>query len=158
MWEVLVIKLTFVGDIMCKAEMVDCYRDETGNYDFSGVFEGMKKYFTDADLVLGNMETPISVNSAELTKEKYSFNAPYQFAYAAHEAGIDFVATANNHCLDRGICAINSTIESLNNAGFLHTGVFSDRKKTPLIVERGGVKIGLMSYTYGTNAFSNKII
>lgn len=150
------VKLTFVGDIMCKAEMIDRYKDEKGNYDFSGVFESMKQYFANADFVLGNMETPISVNSCELTKEKYSFNAPYQFAYAAHEAGIDFVATANNHCLDRGIHGINSTIESLNRAGFLHTGVFSNRKKTPLVVERGGIKIGLMSYTYGTNAFSNK--
>lgn len=150
------IKLTFVGDIMCKAEMLDCYRDKKGNYDFSDVFESMKKYFANADFVLGNLETPISVNDTELTKEKYSFNTPYQFAYAAHEAGIDFVATANNHCLDRGIRGINSTIESLNKAGFLHTGVFSDREKTPLIIERRGVKIGLMSYTYGTNAFSNK--
>lgn len=80
-------KLTFVGDIMCKADMVDRYGDENGNYDFSGVFEGMKKYFAGSDFVLGNLETPISMDGAGLTKEKYSFNTPYQFAIAAHEAG-----------------------------------------------------------------------
>lgn len=149
------IKLTFIGDIMCKADMVDWYKDENGNYDFSGVFEGMKKYFAGSDLVLGNLETPISVDSAELTKEKYSFNAPCQFAIAAHEAGIDFVATANNHCLDRGIRGINSTIKSLNKAGLLHTGVFSDREKTPMVINVNGLKLGIMAYTYGTNAFAN---
>ena len=148
-------KLTFVGDIMCKADMVDRYGDENGNYDFSGVFEGMKKYFAGSDFVLGNLETPISMDGAGLTKEKYSFNTPYQFAIAAHEAGIDFVATANNHCLDRGIRGIDSTIKSLNKVGLLHTGVFSNREKAPMVIEVNGLKIGIMAYTYGTNAFAN---
>ena len=37
-------------------------------------------------------------------------------------SGIDVVSTANNHCLDRGSIGINSTIQSLQNAGVAHAG------------------------------------
>jgi poly-gamma-glutamate synthesis protein (capsule biosynthesis protein) len=150
-----IVKLTFLGDVMCKAQMLPAYQKEDGTYNFESIFEGMKAYFSMSNFVLANLETPISENNQNLTEARWCFNSPYEFAEAAYKAGINFVATANNHCLDRGIEGINSTVRSLNKINIYHTGIYSNRKQPPLIVEVGGLKIGLMSYTYGTNAFSN---
>lgn len=149
------IKLTFLGDIMCKQELLEVYKNKN-EYDFSEIFCKMKNYFEKSSLVIGNLETPISKNEKELTSEKYCFSSPYNFAKSVYESGIKCVSTANNHCLDRGIEGIKSTVDSLNEIGFLHTGIYKDKNKESLIINLGNLKIGVLSYTYGTNAFSNK--
>ena len=149
------VKLTFLGDIMCKAEMLPAFENAGEGYCFDSLFAQMKPLFKTADYVFANLETPISFDDLDLTGEQFCFNSPCEFAEAVKMAGIDFVATANNHCLDRGVDGITSTIRSLEKIGLAHTGVFSSREKKPLIVDVQGIKIGIMSYTYGTNAFSN---
>lgn len=110
-----------------------------------------------SDYVFANLETPISLDNHDLTTEEFCFYSPYEFAKAVKEAGIDFVATANNHCLDRGIPGIISTINSLEKLGINHTGTFSDagQRENPCLIQIGSLRIGILSYTYGTNAFSN---
>ena len=52
-------KISFVVDIMCKKEI--CQAARVGNgYDFSSCFRGVKGLLSGADLVIGNLETPIS--------------------------------------------------------------------------------------------------
>lgn len=148
------IRLTFIGDIMCKKELVKAFK--TGNtYDFHEIFEKMEKDFAESDLVIGNLETPISKENSILTNEKYSFSSPYEFAKQVYDSGIKCVSTANNHCLDRGIKGLKDTIECLDEIGLKHTGTFNN-KSFPLVMEVKGIKLGILSYTYGTNAFANK--
>lgn len=148
-------KLTFLGDTMCKMTLFDRYYNDD-KYDFSPIFREVKSLYHKSDFVAANLETPISIDNSELTKERFCFNSPYEFAEAAYESGIDFFATANNHCLDRGIDGIASTCDSLNKLGVKHTGVFKTKKdRKPLIIDVDGIKLGMLSYTYGTNAFSN---
>lgn len=148
------IKLTFVGDIMCKADMLQPYR-QGESYDFSDLFRYCPEILKGSDFACANLETPISLDNTDLSSAQYCFNSPFEFAESVKKAGFDFVATANNHCLDRGIAGISSTIDSLDRVGLLHTGIFKANDKTPLIEDIQGVKCGFLSYTYGTNAFSN---
>ena len=148
-------KITFVGDIMCVGDMLDPFSTAEG-YNFDFIFQDIKQLFLESDFVCGNLETPISLTSQDLTHERYCFNSPFQFALSVKKAGIDFVATANNHCLDRNVEGVVSTVRSLDKAQLYHTGVFAEKdRRKPLIVNVKGVNIGFMSYTYGTNAFSN---
>lgn len=150
------VRVTFVGDVMCKAQMLYAYRDSAGGYDFSPLFERMVPYFAKSDLTVANLETPVSRDNTELTTERFCFCSPREFADAVKGCGIGVVSTANNHCLDRGINGIESTVESLDAVGLAHTGVFADpARRAPLIVDVGGFRIGILSYTYGTNAFVN---
>src|SRR5690606_25362852 len=59
------------------------------------------------------------------------------------------------HSADRGNQGINRTIEILDSFQFPHTGTFKNEeekeKNYPLILEKKGVKISLLNYTYGTN-------
>ena len=150
------LRITFLGDLMCKAVMLPAYRDDQGRYDFSSLFQHMESYFAGSDLVVANIETPLSVDNSDLTFEQYGFCAPHEFAEAAARCGINFASTANNHCLDRGIAGIESTVEVLDSIGMPHTGVFAEKgRRVPTVLDVGGFRIGIMSYTYGTNAFSN---
>lgn len=148
------LKITFLGDILCQMQMLDAYRH--GNeYNFDSIFSPSTKLLKKSDYVIANLETPISEDNTNLTSSLYSFNAPIEFAQSIHASGIHCVSTANNHCLDRGISGISSTIKSLNKIGLTHTGCFDNSKKNNLIIPIKGFRLGIMSYTYGTNAFTN---
>lgn len=153
----MMIKLTFLGDIMCKASMLPLYQLADSKYDFTSIFREVSSLFAQSDFVFGNLETPISKKYDNLSKELYNFCSPYEFAKAVKSSGIDFVSTANNHCLDRGIDGINYTVDCLNEIGLYHTGVFKNKNKKPMVIDINGLKIGVMSYTYGTNAFANHV-
>lgn len=152
-------KLTFLGDIMCDYTMtrgLEKYRDRlSGTFDFSTVFAHIRPMLESSDYVFSNLETPISANDDNLTGKKWNFNSPIEFAKAVKECGVDFVSTANNHCLDRGLDGLVSTINSLDAVGLAHCGTQTKRGNEYTIVNVGGLRIGVLAYTYGTNAFSN---
>lgn len=154
------VKLTFVGDVLMDGIMakdLDNYRGADGKLDFHPTFEPMRNLFEKADFVLANLETPITDKEEEYTSKRFQFGTAYEFAEALHDVGIDYVSTANNHCLDRGVPGLITTVRCLDQIGLLHSGVdCPGQKKKRLIADVGGLKIGILSYTYGTNAFSNK--
>lgn len=149
-------KMTFVGDILCQMSMLEANKTTDG-YDFNNIFKGVKALFATSDFVGGNLETPITDDVSELTCEQYQFCSPLAFVQAVKEAGFNFVSTANNHCLDRGIQGIDKTVRCLNRINIPHTGVFEKQEKPLSILQVGELKIGLLSYTYGTNYFHNGV-
>ena len=108
------VKITFLGDIMCEGPLLKAAHKEDGTYDFSECFQGICGLLTEADYVIGNLETPLSGEEAGYTKTEdlYSFNTPIEFAEAVKEMGMDLVLTANNHCCDRGIEGLIKTLET----------------------------------------------
>lgn len=156
------IKLTFLGDIMFDnnaARELWLYKDrETGCYDFSDTFQGLRGLIKDSDYVIGNLETPISKDEQQLTNKQWEFCSPFEFADAIKKCGVDCVSTANNHCLDRGIAGIESTIDCLEKIGLEYCGIHkpNEKRRKKLLVTIRGVKFGILSYTYGTNAISNQ--
>lgn len=142
-------KITILGDVMLKKEMIN----KENKYDY--IFSNVKDFFKESNLVIGNLETPISHN-AEGKTEEYKFVSPIEFAKAVKDAGIFFVSTANNHCLDNGINGLNETIDCLDELGIEHVGTYKDEKKY-IIKQIADKRIAILSYTYGTNAFSNNV-
>lgn len=145
-------RLTFLGDAMCDGLMLGI----SGGGGFSEVFEPLRPLLAKSDYVFANLETPISGDRSKWTRERYSFCSPVSFARAAQGCGIDFVSTANNHCLDRGVEGLEDTIRCLDAMGLDHTGARMSRGEPPYrIVDAGGLRIAVLAYTYGTNAFAN---
>ncbi|MCK9912781.1 CapA family protein, partial [Microbacteriaceae bacterium K1510] len=66
------------------------------------------------------------------------------------------VTTANNHSLDRREAGVASTIAFLDQAGLQHTGTFrnAEERDQPLLLEKNGIKLALLSYSYGTNGIA----
>jgi len=151
------VRLTFVGDLLCQADMRKSYETEANTYDFTPVFENIRKYLKDADYVIGNLETPIAGKDLQYVgtdgKFKGGFNAPEAYLQAVVDSGFNLLTTANNHCMDRGLDGLKQTIDALESAGIDHIGTYKNpnEKNRPFIKEINGVKIAFLTYTFGIN-------
>lgn len=147
--------LLFIGDVMMHTEQLNRARNGNG-YDFSGYFDNISRLISASDLSIANMEFAVGL-------EPYTgypcFSAPYEIIKEAADSGIDIMLSANNHICDKGSKGLAATLEafsSLNDShGTLHTGAYNDSasqdRNYPLIVERNGIKIAILNFTYGTN-------
>lgn len=155
------IKLTFLGDALCDKPMVNRlthYQKGCGEeYDFQESFAPMREMLEESDYVMANLETPISRDKDMLTSKRWEFCTDIGYARALKDNGVDYVSTANNHCLDRGLTGIKTTIECLDALGLAHSGTYLPGvPRKPLIVDCGTLRLGVLSYTYGTNAVVNR--
>ncbi len=145
--------LLFMGDIMGHDEQIWSAEDRVNHtYNYDTVFTFIKPVLSEADIVIANFEVTLGGTPY---KGYPSFSSPTGLAVACMNAGIDCLVTANNHAADRRTTGIKRTINILDSLGITHTGTFSDRmerdRKYPLILEKNGIRISLLNYTYGTN-------
>ena len=155
------IKITFIGDITCDSPLLEAYRNDSRPDFFSGVFSQTRPLLEDSDLVVANFETVCAGSSNNYKTEFLLYNTPDDIVSAMRDAGIGFVTTANNHCLDQGVAGLKRTIDVLDKNGIAHTGTFKspeDRKTEKQIITLGGVRIAILSYTYGTNESNTGIV
>ena len=151
-------KITLVGDIMCEPLLIKAAKCADGSFQFNHVFEHMKEMFSEADYVIGNLETPLAGEKAGYSTELFKFNSPDALADAIKRAGISFVSTANNHCMDRGYEGMLHTLRVLDEKGIPHHGTFlsPQERRNAYYFRLDDLKIALLTYTYGVNYAVNK--
>ncbi|MFZ2338955.1 MAG: CapA family protein [Bacteroidales bacterium] len=147
------LSLLFIGDIMGHDEQIaSAWNSETGNYEYDDVFRYVRDEISEADIAVANLEVTLGGSPY---KGYPAFSSPASLASACMNAGIDVLATANNHSVDRGKKGILNTIRRLDSLGIRHTGTFADSISrdtlSPMIIERNGISVALLNYTYGTN-------
>lgn len=147
------LKLLFTGDIMGHDSQIASALAQGGDrHDYRPCFQYLEPYFNQADLVIGNLEVTLA---GPPYKGYPHFSSPDALADALLEAGFDVLLTANNHALDRGDAGVQRTIQQLRSRGILQTGTFRDGRHRelyyPLVLEKNGIRIALLNYTYGTN-------
>ena len=148
-------RISFTGDIMCELPTLRMVRSNN-EYDFKGILSD-SKIFEKTDYIVGNLETVLAGKKTKFSKDIYSYNTPDTFADEILRAGFNLVSTANNHCLDRGKDGLIRTMEILEDKGIEYVGTnlnFDDKRYK--IVDFGNLKIGFLSYTYGSNYSINK--
>ncbi|RAP74667.1 CapA family protein [Paenibacillus montanisoli] len=161
-----------VGDLLIKPMLVrlmsttDNPKDSADNkselYAFEQAFEPVAPYLKDAHLTIGNLETTFAGGSDDdfkktkrNPKNRYPIlNCPDAFAPALKKVGFDVINTANNHCMDYGIHGLRRTLEVLDHNGIAHVGTYRTKKESRSLYVRevGGIRIGIVSYTRGTNS------
>lgn len=153
------IRISFLGDLMCTTPMTQRAKSVSG-YNFTPVFENIKKSLASSDYVVGNLETPLAGEDCLFSFHPTEFNTPDEFVSAAYDAGINMMTTANNHSLDRGVYGLKRTISVLNQYGIEHVGtqLETDSERT-LYKTIGGIRFAFISYTYDTNStwMNNKL-
>lgn len=158
-------RLLFAGDLILLEDQVRNGWNGS-EYDFSPLFEYTEEYISSADIAVGVFEGPMAGEAEGYSTSNFddgkslTLNFPDEFAYAVKDAGFDLVTTANNHFLDKGIDAAYRTLDILDDAGLEHTGSYrsaeekaSDKIK---LIEKDGIKIAFLSYTYGTNGYDTE--
>lgn len=145
------LRLDFVGDIMVHEEQLEhAWNKDSQSHDFEPEFQRIAP-FLKGDAVIGNFETVLS------GQEPYTgypaFNSPDALADALKKAGFTTLLLANNHILDRGTRGAERTWRVLGESGFEVTGVFPENEEVrPLLITRKGMRVGIVSGTYGINA------
>lgn len=150
------IKIAVVGDIMChNTQFQDAYNKTTDSYDFTYVFDDVKEYLSEPDITIGNLETTLAGKSIGYSGYP-TFNTPEILAQNLKDLGVDILSTVNNHCMDKGIKGLQSTIDELDKVEIKHTGTFKTEEEANkvLTVESNGIKFGIIAYTYGTNGIA----
>jgi poly-gamma-glutamate capsule biosynthesis protein CapA/YwtB (metallophosphatase superfamily) len=146
-------QLIAVGDIMMHlAQTQSGYNPQTKTYTFPTFFPKVKPILSQGDWVIANLETPLAGSEAKYT-DYPMFNAPDAVADDIKNAGFNIISTANNHALDRGEIGVLNTIKNLQKRNLITLGTYAsaeDKAKIRL-VEKEGIRMAILSYTYGTN-------
>ncbi|SDC76070.1 CapA family protein [Williamwhitmania taraxaci] len=145
--------LLFIGDVMGHGPQINsAYDTVTDTYSYDTVFSRIRPFIELSDIAIANLE----VTLAGKPYTGYpTFSSPVALAAALKTAGVDILATANNHSADRSKNGITRTIEELNKLNIPHTGTFANQAERdttyPLIIEKNGFRLALLNCTYGTN-------
>ncbi|MHC1776219.1 MAG: CapA family protein [Lentimicrobium sp.] len=147
------VTLLFAGDIMQHGPQIEAaWSDEDSLYDYHPCFGFIKPIVSGFDIAIANLEVTLAGKPYTGYPQ---FSAPDELAVAVQDAGFDVLATANNHCCDRGKAGLIRTISVLDSLGIMRTGTFLDsadfRDHHPLILKKNSITIALLNYTYGTN-------
>lgn len=147
------VSLLFIGDIMQHGPQIRAaYIDSLETYDYTPCFAHIAPIALANDFTIANLELTLA---GEPFSGYPQFSAPDQLANAIKDAGIRYLVTANNHSCDRHKKGIERTVYVLDSLGIPHTGTFTDStnraEKNILWLEKNGIKVALLNYTYGTN-------
>jgi Bacterial capsule synthesis protein PGA_cap len=132
--------------------------------------------FFSSDLTFANLETPLDISKPavfvpEVMLSDMNFNADEEMfelfqgqetkgkRQGAGNRGFDILSTANNHSLDMGEAGILKTIEYLEDKKIAFTGTArtkEERANFP-IIEKNGIKIAFVAYTFSMNQHTNPV-
>jgi len=126
----------------------------------ASLWDDVRGFYFSGDLAYANLESPVapSIPPAYLPKSILEHggmnNTPGMIDRVVDGGGgIDFFSTANNHCLDQGEAGLRETLDFLDARGYPHVGTArsAGERDAVVMVERGGVKLAFISYTFSVN-------
>ena len=153
--------LSATGDMLMHGPVFNAAK--TGNgYDFSQIFRFFSDYVSNADYAVGNLETTLAGpdfvhDSGNVGYSGYpQFNCPDDIIGGMKNAGFDLVLTANNHTYDTRTTGLTRTLQVIMEQELDYLGTQADAEEPDyLLVERNGITLGLMCYTYEDNPDPN---
>lgn len=154
-YEETTIKIGTVGDILIHSPIFrSVYDSASDSYDFNDIFKYVKDVYSSYDLMVADLEQPLG------GKEKgYSgfplFNAPDSIADALKNNGVDLLLTANNHCYDQSSDGFYRTMSVLKEKQIDFIGTREKESKPYIIKDISGIKVGMINYTYETEALTD---
>ncbi|XJS09804.1 CapA family protein [Aerococcaceae bacterium WGS1372] len=124
----------------------------TNDYDFMPMLAYIQPFIEYADVSMANLE--VIAASPQLPMSGYpQFNAPREIISALKMIGIDIVSNATNHTLDWSSEGAHYSLANLQEEELMYVGSYDSWEdyQTPRIIEKNGIKLGFLNYSYGTN-------
>ncbi|MDR0540264.1 MAG: CapA family protein [Spirochaetaceae bacterium] len=147
------ITLVAAGDNLIHIEIINDARNG-GGYNFEPVYSEIKPVIAGADIAFVNQETLIAGPAFEFSGYP-EFNGPVEIGDALVKTGFNVVNHATNHVLDKGKAAVYAVMDywekrpEIALLGIHRSAASRSGKKA--VIEKKNIKIGWLSYTYGTN-------
>lgn len=147
------VSFLFIGDIMQHdRQIVAAYDSTKQTYDYDHYYEYVTPIIQSADVAIANLEVTLA---GKPYKGYPQFSAPEELAVATKKSGVDYLMTANNHSNDRSQQGVERTIDVLDSLEIPHFGTYKTQEARdttyPLLIEKNGIRVALLNYTYGTN-------
>lgn len=144
-------RIVIVGDLVPTENNCDFFSNGLIN---DLVDNEIKNLLSTADLVLANLETPLTDEKNPIKKCGPCLSAPESTIRGIKELGIDFFTLANNHIMDQGEKGLAKTIDILDNENIAYAGVGPNLKemKAFSIMNIQGLNIGI--FCCAENEFS----
>ncbi|WP_240542072.1 CapA family protein [Bifidobacterium sp. CP2] len=126
-------------------------------FDFTPLFEPMRKYIQASDISVCEFETPIAQRGGPYAGWPV-FNIPPEVADAAKNVGYNACTHATNHSWDQGAAGIDRLWDTLDGLGIAQTGSYKTEEDSlkPLVIDSptGGGKLGLVTGTVSLNGMT----
>lgn len=126
-----------------------------GGYDFTSIYTEIAKTIEHYDIACINQETALVADRA-LIDNYPSFGTPQEAGDALAAAGFDVITQATNHCFDKGDTGILDSIrfwrEHYPEITLLGIHDSQEDADAVHVVEKNGIRIAMLNYTYGMNA------
>lgn len=127
-----------------------------GVYDFSPLYREISPVVSGYDIAFVNQETVLGGNTDWDWSGYPSYNTPDSMAQALVDAGFDVVSSNTNHTYDYWTTPIEHAQQlwaGFSSVAFI--GSYSDEadRAQVRVVERNGVKVAFLSYSYGQNGY-----
>ena len=126
--------------------------EDSYEYNFLPMYDGVRSLFASADIKFINQETVTA--DASFGYHGYpNFNTPQDMGRTIVDLGFDIVNIATNHMLDMRAAGYQSELDFWKTQDILMIGGYENEEdyNTIRYFETNGIKIALLSYTYGTN-------
>jgi poly-gamma-glutamate synthesis protein (capsule biosynthesis protein) len=129
-----------VGDISFEGLSAEC--------PSSRAFQDISPYFKNADLTIGNMESPLIKDGLPVSG-KCTLHGSQDWADTLKDAGINVLSLANNHMMDYGPDGLSNTIASLKGQGIACVGAGKDIRTAclPIYLTVKGLRIAILART-----------
>ena len=151
------VNLIMGGDILLHTVIHTYSKQEDDSYNYDAIFTNLTDKISAADLALVNQEVIIGGKSLGISGYP-SFNAPEEAGDALVKAGFDVILHATNHALDKKAKGVRNTLTfwEKNYPDIAVLGIHDSAADQDeiYIVERNGIRIAILNYTYGTNGIA----
>ncbi len=144
------VTIAAVGDMMLGTDFPD---NRLPDDDGESFLADVTPFIESADIAIGNLEG-VLVDGGEPAKTCsnpqacYLFRSPTRYAEHLVNAGFDVMSVANNHARDFGEAGRTETMQTLADAGILHTGRVGDFAT----LEFEGLSIAVLGYAVTRNS------
>lgn len=141
------LRILFTGDLMLDRG-VRYYVEKIGGGDYTFPFTKIKSYLDSFDVVIPNLEGPVSDKGVK-AGSIYSFRMDPKVFETFSYANIHAVNVANNHAWDYGRVAFEDMLRRLKekNIGYFGGGISEAEAYAPHILEKNGVRVGILGFT-----------
>lgn len=139
------VHLTFVGDTIMTGHVETLLKEK--GFDFPYAY--VKQLFTQDDLTIANLETPVTKRGVPASNKEFVYKSPPEAVPAMKASGIDLVNLANNHSMDQGEEGLLDTFQALDQSDIPYIGAGQDatRAYAPVFVERSGIKMAFLGFS-----------
>lgn len=150
-----VVTIHATGQVMMGNELRTSGRQENGMYDFSDIFASVSDALGGANLSIATLRGTLDDGSSGSFGD---YRAPDALAIALKGAGVNLMNLGTDRTLDYGVSGVTATRSVLRQRNLSAAGAYTSQEEADArnVVEIGGVKVGVVSYTTSVSAAGQK--